>query len=183
MIEYIIAFIWGFAEATFFFFIPDIYLTRIALFNPRRAFRCCFITAFSACIGGALMYCWAFFYPLPAYHFLTYVPAIFPKLILQVNHQLLPKPFYSLFIAPLKGIPYKIYAVAFGTQKITFIKFIVTSYFARLFRFLLITGAGVVIVSFLKNHMTEKAIVYVHLIVWAMVYILYFGVEVYFYFS
>jgi len=41
----LISFIWGFAEATFFFFIPDIYLTRVALSQPKKAYlACCYAT-------------------------------------------------------------------------------------------------------------------------------------------
>lgn len=113
-IDYFIAFCWGFAEATFFFFIPDIYLTRIALFDTQKAFFACFIAAVAACMGGSIMYWFAHFYAPQSFIFLTSVPAIFPKLIFHVNSTVQAKPYFSLFIAPLKGIPYKIYAVAFG---------------------------------------------------------------------
>ena len=49
---------WGFAEATFFFIIPDVFLTYIALKNWRQATRACFWALGGALIGGAVMYAW-----------------------------------------------------------------------------------------------------------------------------
>ncbi len=52
MLFYIMAFLWGIAEATFFFFIPVIYLTRLAIFNYPKALKACFVAAIAACLGA-----------------------------------------------------------------------------------------------------------------------------------
>ncbi len=44
--------IWGFAEATFFFIVPDVLLTLIALKNWRLATRACLWSLGGALIGG-----------------------------------------------------------------------------------------------------------------------------------
>lgn len=181
MFEYLIAFLWGFAEATFFFFIPDIYLTKIALFNFKKSIKACFVAAFAACIGGGLMYLWASQGYQQAYRFLTFVPAIFPNLIAVVNHNAQLTPLYSLFIAPLKGIPYKIYAIELGAHHVNFMQFIVTSFFARLLRFILVSSFGAIVSNILKKYTSDRTIENVHIIVWLMVYSLYFCTEVYFY--
>ena len=179
-IDYLIAFCWGFAEATFFFFLPDIYLTRISLYNIHKAFFACFIAAIAACLGGSLMYWFAHFHESQSFIFLTSVPAIFPKLILHVDNTVQTKPYLSLFIAPLKGIPYKIYAVAFGTYHINFFKFIVISFLARAFRFILITGFSAAVYKILKKHFDQNKITCIHLAVWTTVYLIYFSTEIYF---
>lgn len=179
MREYLIASLWAFAEATFFFLIPDIYLTRIALYNLRKAIYACFFAAFSACIGGSVMYLWAEYYPHPAVEFLTLIPAIFPKLITEVTQSLFPHPFYALFVAPLKGIPYKIYAVLFGMEKISFSLFIGISFIARLCRFLFVTLAGGIAAALLKPYVSPKKINLIHLMVWWLIYSLYFCDVVY----
>ena len=45
----LIAFVWGMAEATFFFVVPDVYLGFIALLHPRRA-----LMATMMAVGGAI---------------------------------------------------------------------------------------------------------------------------------
>lgn len=172
--QYIIAFLWGFAEATFFFILPDVYLTRLVIFNSRTAFKACIIAAIAACIGGSLMYVFARYNSTAAYYFLTLVPAIAPKLIAQVVSNMHTQPLYALFIAPFKGIPYKIYAVAFGAENLSFLSFLITSFFARTFRFFLTTGIAMVTVKFLKQYLTEKTILMVHGVIWIIIYLLYF---------
>jgi membrane protein YqaA with SNARE-associated domain len=52
----LIAFIWGLAEATLFFIVPDVYLGFVALFDWRRALRALAAPIAGAVLGGALMY-------------------------------------------------------------------------------------------------------------------------------
>src|SRR6476619_4120845 len=51
-----IGFLWGFAEATLFFIIPDALLGAVALFAPRAAPRVLACTLVGALAGGALTY-------------------------------------------------------------------------------------------------------------------------------
>jgi membrane protein YqaA with SNARE-associated domain len=182
MIEYLIACLWSFAEATFFFFIPDIYLTRIALFDLRKALLACVFSAVSACVGGAVMYGCAELYPQQVMHFLTFIPAIFPKLINEVLQNISYQPFYSLVLAPLQGTPYKIYAAAFGAEQLNFTLFIVTSFFARLSRFLLVTLAGGLVVKLLSRYYKQDSMIYFHIYIWGIIYAIYFCSVVYGYF-
>lgn len=178
MLDYIISCLWGFAEATFFFFIPDIYLTRIAIYNLRRALLACFFTAISACLGGSIMYFWAQHLPQQAIHSLLYVPAIFPSLIKEVFVSLNNKPYCALILAPLKGIPYKIYAVAFGANKMDFGLFILASFFARLIRFILITLIGGLLTKLISRYCQRKTLFYLHTYSWGIIYVVYFCLEV-----
>ena len=55
----IFAAVWGFAEATFFFFIPDILLTYIAFrHGVRKASVATLYAVLGAVFGGMLMYFW-----------------------------------------------------------------------------------------------------------------------------
>lgn len=172
--QYMVAFLWGFAEATFFFILPDVYLTRLAVFNGRTAFKACIIAAIAACIGGSLMYAFSMHDSGSAYRFLSLIPAITPTLIEQVNTSVQAHPFYALFVAPFKGIPYKIYAVAFGAERLSFLAFLGTSFVARLFRFFLTTSIAFVIIGFLRKYFREKTILIIHGIIWLIIYLLYF---------
>ena len=48
--------LWGFAEATVFFIVPDVLLGAVALFAPRAAPRVLAFTLAGALAGGALTY-------------------------------------------------------------------------------------------------------------------------------
>ena len=56
----IAAFLWGVAEATLFFFVPDVLLSYIGVKRGVRAtVRASIIAAAGAAIGGAFMYLWS----------------------------------------------------------------------------------------------------------------------------
>lgn len=53
---FLVAFLWGFSEAVWFFIIPDIFLTLIALFSLKRALLGMGWTILGAMLGGGLLY-------------------------------------------------------------------------------------------------------------------------------
>src|SRR6185295_6371406 len=75
------AFVWGLAEATLFFVVPDVFLTVVALARPSRLVRCCLWAAAGASLGGAIVMRWAAMAPESATHAMLALPAISPGLI------------------------------------------------------------------------------------------------------
>lgn len=51
-----IAFGWGFAEVTFFFVAPDVWIGLLALFNLRAGLRAVAWAVFGALLGGTILY-------------------------------------------------------------------------------------------------------------------------------
>jgi hypothetical protein len=51
----LLALIWGFAEATVFFVVPDVLLTAIPVRDLRAASLACFLALLGALAGGTLM--------------------------------------------------------------------------------------------------------------------------------
>lgn len=172
--QYVIAFIWGFAEATFFFFIPDIYLTRIAITDGKRAYIACLIAAFAAVLGGLLMYGLATEYYASVKVFLSYIPAISMAFVDSVSRHVQQQPYLTLLLAPTKGIPYKIVASIFGGLKLNILAFIVVSYIARLLRFVITTTITIFARHGLAKIITTKSLYLVHAIAWCLIYISYF---------
>jgi membrane protein YqaA with SNARE-associated domain len=136
----VIACVWGFSEATFFFVIPDVFFMLTAIFSPRRAFVHVFATVLGALAGGSLMYFLAWEYPQQMIRFLYAIPLISQKLIVLVHEKLIHDGLNSIFIAPFQGIPYKLYAVQSAIVKIDFLQFLIISIPARLVRMLLLTA-------------------------------------------
>jgi hypothetical protein len=51
-----LAFAWGLAEATVFFVVPDVWISRLALSSWRAALRGCALALVGALVGGVLLY-------------------------------------------------------------------------------------------------------------------------------
>jgi len=128
--------LWGFAEATLFFIVPDVLLTFVAVEDRRRALLACGGAVPGALVGGLLMYLWGSIDPPGALAVLDAVPAIGPAMIEDVRASLERAGATAIFLGPLTGTPYKIYAVMTGSMGTSLFLFLVVSLPARSLRFL-----------------------------------------------
>lgn len=128
---------WGLAEATFFFLVPDVYLTFVALRSLRAGLKAAAAALGGALIGGSLMYFWGLYSPHTALAFLSHIPGIHDPLIARVRTQLQGRGLVAMLKGPLQGMPYKIYAVQWGVLHGGWASFLVVSLPARAGRFLL----------------------------------------------
>jgi membrane protein YqaA with SNARE-associated domain len=135
----LVAGLWGFAEATLFFFVPDVYLSRIALIDLRGALRSCLWARAGAVAGGALMFAWGRADAGAAERALDRVPAISATAIQEVGRSIGERGAVAVFLGPLTGTPYKIYAVESATAGLSLARFLAISVPARLLRFALVT--------------------------------------------
>src|SRR5262245_5195363 len=113
----VLAFAWGLAEATFFFIVPDVVLTLIACRALKAAVKATVAALAGALIGGALMYALGSSEPQFARAGLDRIPAISPELIARVGDQIDQSGLLAVMLGPIKGIPYKIYAVEWGARQ------------------------------------------------------------------
>ena len=139
MLVMLIAGFWGFAEATFFFLIPDILLTYLAIrFGLRKALLASIYAVCGAVFGGFLMYRWGVRSEEAALAFLDAIPAIGPEMFATVQGHLQDHGVMGLFLGSANGIPYKIYAVNAPAQAVPFHTFLLMSFPARMYRFLIV---------------------------------------------
>lgn len=137
------AFTWGFAEGTFFFLVPDIWLSHLALVSPKRAFAASVPTLIGALAGGAATYTWARRIPEEeSRRLLASLPAISTAMVDTVDAEL-SRGLHTMVLGPLRGRPYKIYARSAGVRGEGLLPFLLWSIPARLPRFLLVTGGTV----------------------------------------
>ena len=106
-----LAFLWGLAEATFFFVVPDVLISLAALFRPGRAWRHVVAAVAGAVIGGALMFGWAARDAEGAGDAVARVPFIRARMFAHVRAGYQAHWAGAVFLGPLTGTPYKIYAV------------------------------------------------------------------------
>jgi pimeloyl-ACP methyl ester carboxylesterase len=127
--------IWGLAEATIFFLVPDIIITASALFSPKRSFIQMLAILIGALLGGALMYTAADKYPDPAKTVVLNVPFIKMRTMDRVDRQLKDRGLLAMGIGAVSGVPYKVYAVT-APAYAPFEMFVAASVPARFIRFL-----------------------------------------------
>lgn len=137
---YALAFLWGLAEATLFFIVPDVLLSLLALKDRRRAWIASGYAVAGAVLGGALMYAWAAHDAGHVRSLLVSIPAITPELLDQVRAQLDAQGYASLFIGAFSGVPYKLYASEAGAAALPLAGLLVVTIPARALRFLLVVA-------------------------------------------
>jgi membrane protein YqaA with SNARE-associated domain len=173
----VLAFAWGLSEATFFFIVPDVLLTLIACRALKPAIRATAVALIGALAGGALMYAFGGRQPDSARLFLDHVPAISSELINRVAGQIAESGLPAVLLGPLKGIPYKIYAVEWGAQNKSLIAFLLISIPARYVRFFLASVAARVIAKLLEPITHHRAVTEISVLafIWVAFYSYYFA--------
>ncbi|MGH7645928.1 MAG: hypothetical protein ACREMR_10125 [Gemmatimonadales bacterium] len=135
----LVAALWGLAEATLFFIVPDVFLSLVAVRDRRGALIACGWAVAGALAGGLVMYQWGRADPGAARAALDAVPAIGAAMIVEVERGLAATGLPALVLGPLIGTPYKIYAVAGGGLGLGLGPFLLVSVPARGVRFVLVT--------------------------------------------
>ena len=130
--------LWGLAEATFFFLVPDVILSAIAIFDWRLALWACLAATGGALAGGALMYRLGRRDPAAMRDFLLRLPGVGPRMLERVSVAVGSRGLVALALGPLSGTPYKLYAVECGLRGLPLASFLLVSVPARMARFLLV---------------------------------------------
>lgn len=136
MIWILAAVVWGVAEATFFFIVPDVLLTVVVLRNGWREAQILAVpVALAATLAGGLMWCWGACDAAGARAFLLQIPAIGPDLLARTAREMDAWWGVHMITGAVTGVPYKLYAVEAGARHVALLPFLVMSFAARLARF------------------------------------------------
>jgi membrane protein YqaA with SNARE-associated domain len=134
-----LALVWGFAEATLFFIVPDVLLSAIAVARGRRAaLSAAAWTIAGAVLGGLLIYRWSAGDCLGAVAAIDRLPAISPAMIEAARVALERNGAGAMVTGALTGVPYKVYAIMAPQAGIRLATFLAVSIPARALRFLLV---------------------------------------------
>ena len=132
----LVALIWGFAEATLFFIVPDVWLSFVAIRRgAAKAFRAMLAAIAGALAGGAFMLLWARNDIATVWQTLDMVPFITPGLLDRVQNELVNHGILAMFTGAFSGAPYKIYAALSGAAGLNLPGFLALSLVARGLRF------------------------------------------------
>ena len=172
----LLAAVWGLAEATLFFIIPDVLLSWIALRSRKRALIACLWVTAGALCGGTILWLVGHNNPEPVRQIFTFLPAITADMVAGVNAQLEKTGLLALFIGPLIGTPYKIYAVETASLGYGLSIFLLISVPARLLRFVIVSVVAGTICEMLTPRVSQRNLRIIHLLFWIALYGVYFSV-------
>ena len=132
----IAALLWGFAEGTLFFIVPDVLLTLTALFSLKKALQQAAFTVVGACLAGLILFSWSVLDRERARNTVMSVPYVNEEI-----HAIVQQHFNtysitgSLLRGSFSGVPYKLYAIEAPTHT-TRMSFTLATVPARAARFL-----------------------------------------------
>jgi membrane protein YqaA with SNARE-associated domain len=170
------SFLWGFAEGTLFFVVPDVFLSLVAVIAPRLVWRHILSAVLGAVCAGALMFAWAEGNPAQAHEAVSKVPFIPQRMFDDVKTGYERRGIVTVFVGPLSGIPYKIYAIE-APGRFGLAEFSAATAPARAWRFILVCLLFGVIASWLRRkwHNTPKQLAAIHGAAWILFYAFYWG--------
>ncbi|MEP2704754.1 MAG: hypothetical protein ABJQ71_12285 [Roseibium sp.] len=167
---------WGFAEATLFFIVPDVLLTSLALNSFRKAVLAALAAAMAATIGGLLVWLGAHWFPVEIKAVLLAVPGISENTFSSVQALLKSGAFSGMLQGAFSGMPYKIFAAEAGSTDINPVLFAILTPIARLPRFLLLSVAAWTLSWAVGTRMATKSKLRSALVLWCVFYFGYFSV-------
>ncbi len=129
--------LWGYAEATTFFIVPDVLIGWIALRSIRLATASAIAASAGAVVGGVAVYRDAERMRAGS----LAIPGISEPMIRDAEAAFAHDRWRAVIRAPLDGIPYKIYAAEARFAGRPLVELVLVTPFARAWRFLL-TAVG-----------------------------------------
>lgn len=168
---------WGFAEATFFFVVPDVWTSWVGLRRPKRALGTTVCALGGAMAGGAATYWWGHKVAAnTSRQALAKVPAVTDVMISEVEQEMAESGAASLLRGPIRGVPYKLYARAAGLQRTSLVTFLAWSVPGRMIRFMAVTVAVSGIAAMVRRRfpgVSERRISAVFWTCWGAFYAVY----------
>jgi membrane protein YqaA with SNARE-associated domain len=171
-----LAALWGLAEAALFFIVPDVFLSWIALRSFKRAMWACLWALLGALIGGAFIWYMGLVNADALRAVFTSIPAINEGMMNNVRDQLQNSGLVALFIGPLVGTPYKLYALEAAQLGYGLFIFLLISIPARLMRFIIVTIVSAAASRALNRFVGIRTLQVMHVCVWVAFYSWYFHV-------
>ena len=172
------AFVWGFSEATLFFFVPDIAVGAVALYGWRRGLRAAAAAIGGAVLGGLAMYLLAKGLGGDVRGLLSRLPAIPERFFGETQRAIAEQGGTSLIHAPGRGIPYKLYAAEWalgGHNPVALVLWTVPARAARIVPAALVSSGGAWVWRRLFGDRREGLLLAGFAACWVTVYVVYFA--------
>ena len=174
--------IWGFAEASLFFIVPDLLFTAVTIVSPKRGWQHLAAAIAGAVLAGGLMYQWSAAAPAQARAAVAAVPFVGEKMITPTETLWKTEGTVALFRNPLGGVPYKVPAIL-APAHLSLPEFIAISVPYRAERMLLSMIVFIPIAMWVRlsqfrdRDWRQTMGLRFYLVFWAMVYAVYWSVN------
>lgn len=171
----VVAVIWGFCEATFFFIVPDVWTSFVGRKKLRAGLIACAFALVGALAGGWVIYTYGQANPDTVNGQLARVPGISESQIAAILEKMSAGPYRAMLTGPAAGNPYKIYAANFHRYDDSLGTFLLATIPARLIRFLGATVLIHFIYGLLLRAFAERTCRAIFATGWIAFYIFYFS--------
>jgi membrane protein YqaA with SNARE-associated domain len=172
----IAAFVWGVAEATLFFVVPDVLLSCIGLkHGARRGMASALSAALGATLGGVILYIWSTNDAEAALAAVSAVPAVSDAMIANAHGSMIHNWIAATFLGPLTATPYKVFAILAPHQGVPLAAFAIASVLARLPRFLIAATGAALAGRFLGRWLSQRQLTWVLIGAWLLFYAVFFA--------
>jgi hypothetical protein len=171
-----IAFLWGLAEGTFFFIIPDVFLSLVAIMDLRQSWKHILCALLGATLGGAILFHWAEQNPSAAHAAVVHVPFVRESMFTLVQDGFGKNGPMAMAIGSVSGLPYKLYAVE-APEYCSAATFLLATPPARAVRFLLVWFGFGATAAWLRRSrgMRTTTLLKIYAAIWFASYALYWG--------
>jgi membrane protein YqaA with SNARE-associated domain len=169
----IAATLWGFAESTLFFIVPDVLLSAIAIRDLRKALFASVLATLGAMAGGSVMY---FGSANPGQHdaivrAVESLPDVRPNMPFNAQVQFQEYGAMATLLGPLSSTPYKVYAVQAPANQVPYWQFLLMTPAARLPRFLLVSCFAAIAARYLRPALGTRGLYALWSIAWLSIYL------------
>jgi len=169
-------FIWGVAEATLFFFVPDVLLSYVGLKRGVKAVvRASVIAAAGAAAGSVIMYLWSTIDAAAAREAVLAVPSISDAMAQRAEVAMAENWFLATLLGPLSSTPFKVFAILAPAAGAPLPAFALASVAARLPRFLIVSIGVSLIGRILGRWLSERQLLWVLIGAWLLFYAVFFA--------
>jgi membrane protein YqaA with SNARE-associated domain len=165
----IAGFVWGMAEASFFFIVPDVLISAVALRSGRAAFAAVAGSLVGACIAGAAMFHWSRIDPASAHAAVDAVPFIPARLFELAQSLSAEHGGLAILFGSFIGVPYKVFAIQ-APESLTIAAFLGWTLPGRAARFVLSAIVASWLARKLRSRWPMRAIVAGWALIWIAIY-------------
>jgi len=170
-----VALSWGFAEATVFFVVPDVWISLVAVRSLRQGLWACVFALAGALAGGVVVYLLGLRHQAALLALYDHLPAIGHGLIAQVSGQLQSLGAAGVVVGGFTGAPYKLYAAQAASAGMDLPLFLAASVLARGLRFVLVAVVVGLVARVLAARLGNRTTRWVLVAFWLLFYAWYWS--------
>jgi hypothetical protein len=167
-----LAFVWGLAEASIFFIVPDVVIGWIGLSRGVRfGLRAARNAALGAVVGGAAMFLWSERSPDAALRAVQSVPAVSAAMIEDARQDIEARGWFRAALSgPTTSTPYKVYAVLAPEAGTGLVAWLLGAVPIRLPRFMFVGAAFGLLGWIVRRRFAPRPLAVIYAAAWVAFY-------------